>query len=83
MKKRILTGWTLIRILYVALGAIIITYSILNHEWFGILFGVYFASMGLFGYGCASGNCFAGTCSTEVNTDTKAEIKTTEIKELN
>ena len=28
----------------------------------GTFLGIYFASMGLFAFGCASGNCFGGNC---------------------
>lgn len=65
MKERILKNWTLTRTLFLILGVVIIIQSILNQQWFGILFGSYFASMGLFSYGCASGNCYGGNC--EVN----------------
>jgi len=36
------------------------------NETFRVLFGGYFASMGIFAFGCAAGNCYAGRCSTEV-----------------
>jgi len=36
------------------------------NETFGVFFGGYFASMGIFAFGCAAGNCYAGRCSTEV-----------------
>jgi hypothetical protein len=69
MKNRILKNWTFARGLYLAMGIVIIIQSVINQEWFGIIFGGYFASMGLFAFGCASGNCFGGKC--EVNTKDK------------
>ncbi|TSJ42342.1 hypothetical protein [Fluviicola chungangensis] len=65
MKERILKNWTFTRALFLILGIIIITQSALRHEWVGILFGSYFASMGLFSFGCASGNCYGGNCEVK------------------
>jgi hypothetical protein len=39
------------------LGLGIAIQAIFSREWIGIIFGGYFASMGLFGFGCAGGNC--------------------------
>lgn len=63
MKERILTNWTLIRGFYLVVGLYIVTQSVLSQEWFGVVFGGYFASMGLFAFGCASGNCAGGSCA--------------------
>jgi len=82
MKERILNGWTLTRVLYVALGAAVIINSVTNHEWFGVLFGGYFASMGLFAFGCAAGNCFGGSCNTEVIHKNKTEVQDIKFEEL-
>lgn len=57
MKQRILSGWTLTRVLYLAMGIYIVVQSVLEQQWIGILLGGYFASMGLFAFGCAAGNC--------------------------
>ena len=57
MKERILTGWTLTRVLYLVMGSYIVVQSVLNQQWVGILLGGYFAAMGLFAFGCAAGNC--------------------------
>jgi mannose/fructose/N-acetylgalactosamine-specific phosphotransferase system component IIC len=57
IKQRILTGWTFTRAMYVVLGIAFIINSIINQQWIGILFGGYFASMGIFAFGCAAGNC--------------------------
>ena len=57
MKERILTGWTLTRVLYLVMGSYIVLQSVLDQQWIGILLGGYFASMGLFAFGCAAGNC--------------------------
>lgn len=66
MKQRILTGWTFARALYALLGIAIMVQSIIQREWFGIPLGAYFASMGIFAFGCAAGACFGGSCQTRV-----------------
>ncbi len=57
MKDRILTSWTFRRGLYLLMGITVIIQSVINQQWFGVAFGGYFAAMGLFAFGCASGNC--------------------------
>lgn len=64
MRNRILTGWTLSRLLYVLLGVLITIQAILDKQWAGILFGAYFFIMGIFGLGCAGGNCYVKPNST-------------------
>jgi len=58
MKQRILTGWTFQRGLYAAMGILIIGQSIIEKQWIGAPLGIYFASMGIFAFGCAAGNCY-------------------------
>lgn len=57
MKERILSNWTFRRFLYLAMGLFMVIESIRTQQWFGLLFGGYFAAMGLFAFGCASGVC--------------------------
>ena len=57
MKERILKGWTPLRWLYLILGIFIVIQSAWAQEWVGVLFGSYFAAMGLFAFGCAAGQC--------------------------
>lgn len=71
MKNRILTGWTIQRVFYLIAGVGLIVMSISDHQWIGALLGGYFAAMGIFAFGCASGNCCGGACDT----DTKMNIK--------
>lgn len=83
MKNRILTGWTFRRALYVAIGLFVIVQSVMQQQWLGVLLGSYFASMGVFAFGCASGNCSGGNCNTEPGQNKTAEnqyIKFEEIK---
>lgn len=57
MKSRILYGWSFRRLLYLAMGVIVIVYAVEIREWWGILIGAYFGAMGLFNFGCAAGSC--------------------------
>jgi hypothetical protein len=63
MKTRILTGWTFMRTVYLLLGVFVVVQSVQQQQWLGILLGGYFASMGLFAFGCAAGNCAGGRCA--------------------
>lgn len=71
LKYRMFTNWTLIRALYLIMGFIVLVQSLMVYQLAGILFGTYFMSMGLFAFGCASGSCFGGQCTTEDRTKTK------------
>ena len=73
MKERILTGWNLTRIVYVIFGGIMIVQGIADKQWIGILFGAYFASMGVFRFGCAAGACY--TPMTKLSKQKNAESK--------
>jgi hypothetical protein len=73
MKDRLLKGWTFIRVFYLAMGLIIATHSAMNMEWMGAVLGAYFASMGLFSFGCASGQCTVQYRQTLVN-ESKEEL---------
>ena len=81
MKERILTNWTFTRALYIIMGITVIIQSVLSHQWFGVAFGGYFASMGLFAFGCAAGNCYGGSYATEEKTNTSIqEVDFEEVK---
>lgn len=82
MKERILKGWTVIRALYLAMGIVIIIQSAMQREWLGLLFGAYFASMGIFRFGCAGGNCFGGNCDIQTVHPSKTENKNVEFEEV-
>jgi hypothetical protein len=57
MKQRLLNNWSVRRALYLLIGLAIAIQSAYTREWFGIVAGSYFAAMGLFGFGCAGGQC--------------------------
>ena len=62
MKQRILSNWNFTRFFFIGMGIALIISSIQDFEWIGMLVGGYFASMGIFAFGCASGNCYGGSC---------------------
>jgi hypothetical protein len=62
IRERLLTGWNIRRIFYLVAGAGLVAMSVTDGQWFGVAFGIYFASMGLFSFGCASGQCGGGAC---------------------
>lgn len=62
MRDRVFKNWTFTRVVFLAIGLWIITQSVLSDEWVGVAFGGYFASMGIFAFGCAAGNCASGQC---------------------
>jgi hypothetical protein len=76
MLDRILTGWSFQRAFYLIAGGGMVIMSIVDHQWPGVLIGGYFASMGLFAFGCASGNCYGGACKTDMNKE--SDVKTAE-----
>jgi hypothetical protein len=80
MKERLLTNWTFARALYLIMGIMIIVQTAMSHQWIGVAFGGYFASMGLFAFGCASGNCAGGSCATE--SKQKSNLNNTSIQDV-
>lgn len=80
MLERITTGWTFIRVLYLVMGIIVIGQAVSQQQWLGVLFGAYFASMGVFRFGCAAGNCYNPTVQKSNNKIATEEITYEEIK---
>ena len=80
MKTRILTNWTFIRVLYLLMGGYIIFQSAIHQQWLGVALGGYFASMGLFAFGCASGNCFTAIPSKQKVDAAIEDVKYEEVK---
>ncbi len=52
-----LKNWDIRRTLYLIGGIAFTIIAIKDQTWWMIIFGVYFASMAIFRFGCASGNC--------------------------
>lgn len=64
------------------MGITFIIQSVLSQQWFGVAFGGYFASMGLFAFGCAAGNCYGGNCVTEPEQKSNTIIQDVEFEEV-
>lgn len=73
MRNSLLTGWTFTRVLYVAIGLLVMIQAVMQQQWLGILFGSYFASMGIFAFGCAAGNCSVAKRNTSPIQNKKAK----------
>ena len=81
MRERLLTGWTFQRVLFLVSGSFILIQSIIARQWFGIIFGIYFASMGLFALGCA-GNCYGVNSKFGNDKKTTASITDVDYEEV-
>ncbi len=73
LKKRIFNGWTWIRGAFLFIGMWMIIQATLEGEWLGIGLGSWLAIMGLFGLGCAAGNCFNGSCEVSPGSEQRNE----------
>jgi hypothetical protein len=82
MIKRIMNDWTFTRALYLILGIVVIVQSVMTQQWFGAIFGAYFASMGLFAFGCAAGNCFGTNQKTEMQRIENMDVHDIEFEEV-
>ena len=63
IKNRLLRDWTIWRIIYLLIGIAMLIQASLYEQWLGIILGIYMAAMGLFGFGCAGGGCYNGSCT--------------------
>lgn len=82
MKQRILSGWTFQRIIFLVMGVMILIQSVMERQWIGVAFGAYFASMGLFSFGCASGACYTPNYYSEKKDITNHETKQVIVEEI-
>ena len=65
MKQKILTGWNLMRGIYVTTGLVMIIQAAFTGQWLGMALGSYFVAMAVLRLGCASGSCFGGNCNVK------------------
>jgi len=82
MKKRILTGWNLARILYLLLGTFVMVQSVIQQHWLGVAIGSYFAAMGIFRFGCAAGNCVNLNSNNHSISENTTDNKETAFEEI-
>ncbi|HLS29546.1 MAG TPA: hypothetical protein VK021_01675 [Flavobacteriaceae bacterium] len=83
MRDRILKNWTIIRVFYVAIGGYTAVSAFIDSQWAFVLIGTLFGAMGIFGVGCAGGNCqtsFKPDNSKENNNKETIEVQYEEIK---
>jgi hypothetical protein len=80
MKERILTNWSWVRVMYLLIGAFMTVQALASQQWLVALAGTYFASMGLFGVGCASGGCAIDNRSASGDGDSVSEVKFEKVK---
>lgn len=71
MMNRIFRNFSWIRAAYFFIGVWVIVQSALEGQWIGIILGTWPAAMGLFGIGCAAGNCATGSCEVKPDADHK------------
>lgn len=57
MKNTFLKNWNFRRILYLIGGVWMTVQGLIDATWWISVFGLYFMSMAIFQFGCASGNC--------------------------
>ena len=57
MKDRIVKGWNIRRVIYLALGLAMLVHSVVVSQWIFAVFASYYVAMSIFNFGCASGNC--------------------------
>ncbi len=74
LKTRLFTGWNFSRFLYLGLGTAFIINSLYTQQWLGVVIGGYFASMGLFAFGCAGGNCFVPNKNNTLDSTAAEEL---------
>lgn len=57
MKDRILKDWNVKRLLYLAMGTVVIAQAVVTTQYIFGLAGAYLAVMSILNIGCASGRC--------------------------
>lgn len=75
-----MSGWSFRRVIYLLMGILIIIQAVGIAQWWGMALGFYFAAMGLFGFGCAGGQCavpYAQNRETRVETLSESISKET------
>ncbi len=57
MRERIFSNWHVQRFIYLLIGLFFTVYAIIDKDWTALLPGLYFSSMAIFHFGCATGGC--------------------------
>jgi membrane protein required for beta-lactamase induction len=69
--ERFKMPWSLMRVLYLIVGAFMLVQASIDKLWFGIIIGGYFVAMGLFSWGCAGGQCAVPESKPAAESDIK------------
>jgi len=77
--SRIRSPWNFTRWLYLIMGVTITIQGSMIGQFMGIFLGLYFTSMAVFSFGCASGACFTPIKSTPKDYSS-LDVEFTEIK---
>lgn len=64
----LLKNWNFRRLLYLIGGVFFVLVAVNDRSWWMIPFGLYFASMAVFRFGCAAGNCEVPFSKEDVKT---------------
>ena len=70
------------RAVYAIMGVVIIVQSVMSHQYIIAIFGVYFASMGIFAFGCAAGNCYTGNTVSKHDASQGATVQDVDYEEI-
>jgi uncharacterized membrane protein HdeD (DUF308 family) len=57
MKNMLLHNWHLMRFIRLALAIFLFFNAYETHEWFFIVFGIFFLAQALFNFGCGANGC--------------------------
>lgn len=57
MKNRLLNNWHIMRIIRVVLAVFLFFNAYETHEWFFVIFGLFFLVQGVFNLGCGGNTC--------------------------
>ena len=57
MKDRLLNNWHIMRIIRIVLAVFLFFNAYETHEWFFVVFGLFFLVQGVFNLGCGGNSC--------------------------
>jgi hypothetical protein len=68
--------------MFLGMGMMVIIQSVLEKQFVAVVFGGYFAAMGLFGFGCASGSCYTPNYQKQTIPEKANDTKNLEFEEI-
>ena len=82
LMQRISTNWTFTRFFYLLMGMVMFYQAFYDRQWPIAAFGLYFSSMGLFAFGCAGGNCYVVSSTTDNKIVDNTGVDTIDFEEI-